>query len=67
MGQIKSKPTETVFCSLCYYMMDKNTQTILEPCKHTLCKTCCNGYSYSMNYKIIFCPLCRDNYRQHPV
>lgn len=60
MGQINSKPKETGKCSLCYDIIDKDTQTIIEPCNHKLCKLCYHGYNIMYN-KINFCPLCTNN------
>ena len=55
MGHINSKPKEIETCSLCHYdPVDKETQTIIESCKHKFCKSCYNDY----NYKGIICPLC---------
>jgi len=59
MGQINTKPIYLETCSLCYDMINKNTQTIIESCKHKLCKSCHHGYS--INYKGNFCPLCNGN------
>jgi hypothetical protein len=67
MGQIKSKPKNPETCLLCHNLLDKNTQIIIEPCKHKLCKPCTDSYNYSINYKVIFCPLCNNNYRNNPV
>ena len=60
MGQFNSKPKETASCSLCYDLGEKDTHTIIEPCKHKLCKSCHHCYS-NMNYKSNFCPLCNNN------
>jgi hypothetical protein len=62
MGQInsKTKPSETVFCSLCYDLVNKDTLTSIKSCKHKLCKSCYHGYN--INYTGNFCPLCNGNH-----
>ena len=54
--KIKTEELNKIKCPICF---DKESNIVLIPCGHIICKTC---YELSNN---LFCPICRSNIEKY--